>query len=335
MNALSLLQRHTIEIYALQGRPCTVERVPARELLSVLRFDLFAKLYYIRHRSADPDEAMAVYSGHIRAFNPDLREPGRSDKTTLEAFVGTFNQLIDAFANGDFDETLSLIPIGEGNVILDGAHRIAALASRGKSVTIARFPGVRAHHFTYEYFMKRGLSFALCDKIAEEMTHWMADLKAVCLWPSVRQKGKAVEALAAKYPVGYLRPVKMGFTAMVDFVVEIYGHQPWTREPLAVRDKASHCCGRSGEMMLLLIDAPYGDELMETKEEIRAMYGIGNHSLHITDTQGETIQAAHRAFAIRSAHASVHELLYRLRYIHWLRLKIALARMLRHKRQAI
>ncbi len=331
MNALRLLQRHTVEIYALQGRPYSVERVPARQLLSVLRFDLFAKLYYIRRRSADPDEAMAVYSGHIRAFNPDLHEPGRSDKTTLEAFVSTFNELIDAFADCDFDETVSLIPVGDGNVILDGAHRIAALASRGKSVTIARFPGVREYRFTYEYFMKRGLSFALCDKIAEEMTHWMADLKAVCLWPSVRQKGKAVEVLAAKYPIGYLRPVKMRFSALVDFVAEIYGHQPWTREPLAVRDKASHCCGRSGEMFLLLIDAPYGDELVETKEKIRAIYGIGNHSLHITDTQEETMQVTHCALSARSGKATLGELLYRLRYIHWLRLKIALARMLRHK----
>lgn len=47
----SLLQPHTVKLYNLECKEYEVQDVPARSLLVGSRFDLFAKLYYIRHLS--------------------------------------------------------------------------------------------------------------------------------------------------------------------------------------------------------------------------------------------------------------------------------------------
>ena len=138
----SLLQPHTVTLYHLKEKSYSVENVKARTLLSPLRFDLYGKLYYAKHRHDDPTQARRVYIEHIKAFNPDGREPGRDDKTSFEDFISTFDSLLDYFKDNEFDENKSIVPVSSNGIILDGAHRLAALAYYDKEITIARFVDV-------------------------------------------------------------------------------------------------------------------------------------------------------------------------------------------------
>ena len=81
------LQSHTVSIYHLTDDMVEEQIVDAKSLLTPSRFDLFAKLYYIKKRKENPTEAARIYKEHIKAFNPDLREPGRDDKNGLDDFV--------------------------------------------------------------------------------------------------------------------------------------------------------------------------------------------------------------------------------------------------------
>ena len=69
------LQPHTVEIYHLEESQIEEKLVDARSLLISPRFDLFAKVYYIGMREENRVEAERVYKEHIKAFNPDLKEP--------------------------------------------------------------------------------------------------------------------------------------------------------------------------------------------------------------------------------------------------------------------
>lgn len=170
---ISRIQKHTIDIYNLENRPYQIRIIPARNLLSEHRFDLFAKLYYIRNYKQNPNEATKIYAAHIKAFNPDWKEPGREDKQSLEDFLSTFNFLIDFFKYNEFDSYKSIIPVSQDNIILDGAHRIAALAFWNKNVVIAQFENIKPKcSFNYLYFKKRGLSDKISYEIAYEMFHW-------------------------------------------------------------------------------------------------------------------------------------------------------------------
>lgn len=291
----SLLQPHTVELYKLQEHDCSIKRVNARSLLVVQRFDLFAKLFYIDNIKANPVEANRVYAEHIKAFNPDGREPGRSDKNGVGDFISTFDEIIEHFKENDFDERISVVPVDKNGVILDGAHRVAALAYYDREVTIAQFEDVEAVcTFDYSYFKNRGLAWSVCDTIALELVKWVDNVYAACIWPSNTQNCQqiAVSRLSQQYQIAYIKDIQCNLNSLSNFVGYIYRAQDWTRNPLSVRDKASRVYGKSGLKVAFFKAGSDLDAVLKEKEEIRQSLGKGKDSLHITDNGTETLDIA-------------------------------------------
>ena len=291
----SLLQEHTIEIYQLKNRECRIEQVPARSLLCPKRFDLFAKLYYIDNLASNPSAAMEVYSDHIRTFNPDGREPGREDKNGTEDFVKVFDAIIAHFRENDFDDHVSVVPVDGEGVILDGAHRVAALAYFGKDVTIARYEGVKAVcDFDYNYFKNRGLSWRVCDIIALEMVKRLEDVYAACVWPSNSTDNQQLilSKLKNEHRIAYVKEIHCDLSSLRGFVKYIYRDQNWTQNPSYVLDKATRVYGKSRLMLVFFESQSDLNTILKEKEQIRDVLGIGKDSLHITDNHSEALDIA-------------------------------------------
>ena len=292
----SLLQEHTIDIYQLRNHECRViEQVPARSLLKPQRFDLFAKLYYISNILTNMENAMRVYCDHIKAFNPDGREPGREDKHGITDFVSAFDRIITHFKEHDFDDEISVVPVDRNGVILDGAHRVAALAYFGKNVTIARFDGVEAKcDFDYSYFKNRGMAWDVADMIALEMVKWLEQLLVACLWPStdVKQKQMIIEMLGSQHQIAYRKDIKCDLQSLAHFVGYIYRGQEWTQNPDYVMDKASRIYGKSSLSLVLFTSERSLETVLKEKNGIRQLLGKGKDSLHIADNHDETLDIA-------------------------------------------
>ena len=79
-DALDLIQPHWVEKYHLRDHEYEVFSLPAAELLTPLRFDLFAKLYYIRNRKVRPRLARRVYYESLRALVPLGKEWGQEEE---------------------------------------------------------------------------------------------------------------------------------------------------------------------------------------------------------------------------------------------------------------
>ena len=292
---LDLLQQHTRKIYRLDGREYTIRRVDARSLLVPQRFDLFAKLYYIAHHDTDLQDALKVYTEHIKAFNPDGREPGREDKNGVEDFVASFNRMIEYFKVNDFDDAVSMVPVDKNGVILDGAHRVAALAYHGREVTIAQFSEVVAKcDFDFTFFKNRGLSWGICDKIALEMTKWVPDLLAACLWPRINMKQQqlVISSLKREHTIAYIKEIKCDLQSLSNFVGYIYRHQSWTKRPDYVLDKSSRIYGNSCLSVVYFVSGHDLNDILKEKDGIRSLLGKGKDSIHITDNHDETVDIA-------------------------------------------
>ena len=291
----TLLQEHTIDIYQLRNHECRLEKVPARSLLNPKRFDLFAKLYYIDNVSTNRDDALRVYGEHIKTFNPDGREPGREDKQGVDDFVAVFDQIITHFKDHDFDDEVSVVPVDGNGVILDGAHRVAALAYYGKTVTIARFDDVKAKcDFDCTYFKNRGMAWDVADTIALEMVKWLDQLLVACLWPStaIKQKQLIIEMLGRTHQLAYRKDIRCDLHSLANFVGYIYRGQEWTQNPDYVLDKASRVYGKSTLSLVLFVSENSLNTVLEEKEEIRQLLGKGKDSLHIADNHDETLDIA-------------------------------------------
>lgn len=297
---LHLLQKHTIDIYNLNNEEYIVENVKADTLLDCNRFDLFAKIGYIRNKELNNDLAISIYSEHIKAFNPDLKEPGRDDKNGLDDFINTFDELIDKLKSNSFDPNISLIPIDKNGIILDGAHRVSALAYYNKSVDVIRFPNVTSKAiFNYQYFRKRGLSNDILDKIALEALFNKDNIYVACLWPKMgnyKKRSLAIDLLEKKYKILYTKEMTMSLNDLSMFIYEIYKEQDWVGNEdnnfAGARNKATFCYAKNSLVKFVFFQADNLNNVLALKDEIRDIFNFGKHSIHITDNHKETIDIA-------------------------------------------
>lgn len=351
----SLLQEHTIRLYDLENHPFTLKKVKARSLLSVQRFDLFAKLYYARHRQSNPQLAQEVYLKHIKAFNPDGREPGRTDKTSFGDFFKTFDELLDDFEIHAFDETKSIVPLSSEGIILDGGHRVAALAFYDKEITVAVFEDVHpVCQFDYQYFKQRGLPQYISDIIANEILYWMPNCMVACMWPrmgSNQQKAPAVELLNRMTIPFYQKSIEVNLSSLTLFMAKVYRMQSWVGTEAnhysGAKDKALNCYKKGNHLDLLFFTTSLSlEELLVLKEDIRNLYPYGKHSIHITDNSKETEDVAYFTLQQQGleqwlymgngkgwklAKRKLRERIYIFRHTYWIDMKVWVAKMIGYK----
>lgn len=182
---LPLLHPYWIRKYALDRQCGVVERLPAGRLLIPDHFDLFARLFYIRNRKNHRFLAAKVYLEILRCFTPFGKEWGQEEvKGRFFARLRRFDEMIDRFARNGFDDTVSLVALGKDNYLLDGSHRVAALAFYGKDVTACRFDAVKPDIFCdYAFFLDRGMPRSVADRVALEALHWLDGMQARIVWP--------------------------------------------------------------------------------------------------------------------------------------------------------
>lgn len=339
MSIIERLQPHTVQIYKLTEDSCIEKVVDARLLLTPSRFDLFAKLYYIRNKDNDKENALLVYNNHIKAFNPDLREPGREDKKSYFDFLSAFDIIIETFKDAEFDNKLSLVPITEDNIILDGSHRVAALAYWGKKVCVVLCKGIKQKcDFNYLYFKNRGLSWSTMDKIALEMLEWIPNMHVACLWPAMRDKSIAVDYIKSKFEIAYEKKISVNLKSLEFFIAYIYKSQTWVTHKEYILDKAINCYGRGGYILFLFFTSSIQAEVLQVKDNIRSIYKIEKHSIHVTDNCAETKdigryildQDALESWNSRSGFSSIQEKIceriYYFKKVQLLQLKVKIAK---------
>lgn len=342
---LGLLQQHTIKIYDLDKKNFSRDKVKARSLLSSDRFDLYAKLFYIRNRKQNPTLAQKVYNEHILAFNPDGKEPGRDDKDGVDDFTQVFDELIDHFEKNEFDASVSIVPVDKNNNPLDGSHRVAALAYFDKEIDVLKFPEVEANAaFDYRYFLKRGLPVQYADEIARETIVYTSNLHIACLWPkmgNLSNKQFALDYLRNQFDVYYSKSISMPLTGLTRLIYESYKHQDWVGDASndfkGARSKALSCYAPHGNVHVVLFQAKDLDLVVRAKETIRAHYQLDKHALHITDDDQEAKEMMQLVFTDEvkqfqntssQVKDKVKEYVTIFKNVYWLNFKVKIASML-------
>lgn len=294
------LQRHTVELYHLENEDYVIEKILAYQLLDVTRFDLFAKLCYLKYRTNKRKYAEDIYKAHIKSFNPDLKEPGRDDKNGYQDFIDTFELLIDTFQKNDFNPTISLVPVDKNYIPLDGSHRIAALVFFNKKIDVVRFINIESKSlFNYKYFINRGIPINIADKIAYEALSLQNNIYVACLWPKIGKrinKDLAIKTIEKNFKVLYVKEISMSFDQLINFIYEIYKKQEWVGNKLnkyaGAKHKASNCYKSGNSVSFVFFQAHSLNEVLDLKNQIREFFQIEKHALHITDNQSETKEVA-------------------------------------------
>ena len=278
----------------------SVFEIEARELITAERIDLMAKWLYIdaKETGFGIDYAREIYTRHIAAFsNGKFREAGDDYKISIQRYFEVFDNLILDIKNNGFNKEKSLIPIGDNNVILDGAHRCSIAAYYGKTVYVIKFEGLK-RNYDYNYFLSNLLNMKYVKRMIYQYSLITSrNLYCACFWPSSWDKEKqkqSLELMKIKGRIVYQENIKINFRGLYNFIAQVYSDEIWvgdySNKYIGARAKAVDCYKRNAPLKIVLFEY---DSLMDVrllKDKIRDIFLLGNNSIHTTDTNEETVK---------------------------------------------
>lgn len=289
-----------------------IYEIDAAELLCSQRLDLAAKLAYIEAKESGADLSFAkeLYKGHIEAFSEGAyTEPGDPEKASLDRFYSVMDDLIESIKTGGFDAGKSLIPVGDGNVILDGAHRTACAIYFKKKVTVIYFPGFSAN-FDYAYFRER--------KVREELLRAMAvtyakyankELYCACIWPvaPMELRDEALTIIRQQHSIIMESDVRLREQGLRNLMLQIYRQQEWIGDQQSrfsgIKGKTEACYMPEKPTKVVLFEGGMLDEVLRMKERIRTLFQLEKHAIHISDSSEEARLMANLLYYDASRHA--------------------------------
>lgn len=307
-----LVNEYVLRQYHIDmNRSYMIERIPARQLIVPERIDLMAKWIYIDAyvRNMDKRHAIELYAAHLDAFSQgEFIEPGEEYKDSLEAYLCTFDMLIEDIRDNGFDEERSIVPVGECNIILDGAHRVAISAYFDQMIAVIRFPD-RKQDFGTDFFRNNLLNSSYLKQMASQYLTVVSDCYFACLWPIAHDLKKMdhVERIIKEYgKIVFTQDIYLDQNGMRNFMAQIYGHQAWvgTYEDhfAGVDTKVQACYKKDDPIRTIVFSAETLEDVLEIKSRVRDIYGLENHSIHISDDILETRQIAELLYNDNSLH---------------------------------
>ncbi len=286
-------------------------QVPARNLLRWNRFDLPFKYLYAtsRLRGLQTSFYEAMYRHHLEVWN-NFSEHDNESKNGYQAFKSVFDKLIDDIGAFGFDTTMPSVPITEDGYLLNGAHRVAACIASGKDVYCVegedRVDGQM--DCSWAFFMQHTrfgcLDSKYSDLAAIELAKSSPSSRIVTLYPSAVNEGKTDEVrsiLANNNRVIYEKQVNISLKGASNLMRELYYKEAWAEKNNGegYSAKAGFCFKPKGLFRnkvspthTFLIEIEDDASAVSLKDEIRNLYGIGKHSVHINDTHEETVRLA-------------------------------------------
>jgi hypothetical protein len=281
---------------------------PFSFLLKNRRFDLFIKYLCLEKREKNPVFFDRLYVEHIKAFNNFNEDCGR--KRSEKDFVDSFWKIVNNIDKNGFDENISRVPINAKNQVVDGAHRVAACAYLNKPFVAEEEDKII--NCDYDYFLKKNFPVQLADYVAlEYVKHnpnsYIVNLHAI----NDIKYDEQVENILSKYGfVYYKKNVFLNYNAYVSLKKINYGSEFWNQETFigsysndfqGAKDHATRSFGKNPLRVYVFV-CDNLEKVLEAKKEIRDIFKIGNHSIHINDTHEEGIRLAELYFNDNSIH---------------------------------
>ena len=270
-----------------------MNKMNPNDLLTHKRFDVVVKYMYASNLASEFYKN--AYKEHLRIWNGFYE--GSPRKRGFEDFDNAFKSII----NNTVDEAVPVNPEGH---IANGAHRLAAALYHQRPINIRNTNPDENNYVEsdYEYFVKRGLSQSIVKRTALEYAKLKSNTHVMCLFPIAHKRMTEVINIIEKHSnIFYKSSEVFNSTGQLGLIKEIYLSDGWGTEK-AIRKKCKQCFRGMSQVTFVLLDAKNLETVKEMKNKIRALFKVGNHSVHINDTHEDTIRIAKTVFNTNSIH---------------------------------
>lgn len=294
----------------------------ARELIVPNRLDLMAKMTYIEARITGCNLIWAkdLYRAHIEAFSGgSFTEPGQPNKNSIEAYMNTFDELIDVIGKDGVNEEMSCIPVDVAGQIIDGAHRTSIAAYYNQKIPCIFDGQLAKNKFNYAFFKRQYLEQKYIDYMVTKYVEEKGEnCYVICLYPKAMRDANAVRKVdcllnteISDGGVVCSKDIKMSYNGLKNFMIQAYGNHSWCGTPdnqyKGVYGKLDPCYDKCEILRAYVVENRDGNmDIIYIKKRIREIFGIENHSCHSSDCYGETLLLTHLLFNENSIHLLNH-----------------------------
>ncbi|MFC1772743.1 hypothetical protein ACFL3A_05260 [Pseudomonadota bacterium] len=293
-------------ILSQAGDSAKVEETQKRLSLTHNRFDLAFKLYFLPllESASYSDYRRACYKNHIKAFSfGSFAEPGNLEKNSYEKYEDVFRRLLHDIKRSGFDGAKSLIPLAEDGSILNGAHRtsIAIYLNKAVSVFQTKLPPV---NYDYKHFKKRGVPTDMLDCVAQTFIEHDKNCFLAFVWPAAQGFDDDIETIFSR--IAYKKNVSLNYNGAHNLLSQVYQDEHWLgakdQNYPGVRNKLVGCFPNFNDVRVYLFQADGLSEVLALKDQVRDLFNLEKHAIHITDTPEETMRIGRLVFNENSLH---------------------------------
>ena len=285
----------------LKNNSYQIINIDSRILLSAKRFDIAIKSHFARllKLGIARNWREYLYFEHIKRMTGAgnlIREHDGSGKEGIDVFLRNFESLV----NERNQEMIPNVPISKSLIPLDGSHRIAAAIVNQNKISCLKFKKNYNIESNYKFFLgnshlHKSTPIDLIEESAIEYCRIKNSVAIAFLFPSISNHDYAVNLISDFASIVYKKEIIITPKEGKNLFRQIYHGQPWlswASDNKHFINKTKMCFPFMGKMTIILFDDYKVNKLRLLKKEIRDFYKIGNHSIHITDSTEESLNAS-------------------------------------------
>lgn len=276
-----------------------------QDLLKAERFDVAIKAHYGRlwkQKIAESWRDFVFFEQALRITGPskEIIEHDGSGKSGIDQFKLIFHSLMKKIEISN----IPTIPVDKNYLAFDGAHRIAAAIVEKRKVRLAKVDTICSSHPRADFFAgtshgHKSLSSDILEEAVIEYCRIKSGLVLALIFPSVSLKTFASAALSELGSIVFEKDFICSPKAGAGLLRQAYLGQNWVHKDeknSGLAYKVKCCFPYLGTVRAVLIDDCDPRNIRSIKEKIRNHYGIGNHSIHITDGDEELLRISRVVF---------------------------------------
>lgn len=284
------------------AKPVTLKNTSS--LLTHNRFDLAFKLLYLELKEQKLQFIKDIYEEHIRAFSlGKFTEPGNGNKNNIDKFFDEFNSIYEDIKRHGFNNSKTLIPLSKRGYLLNGAHRVSSAIFLNKSVDTIKVDFVDPK-FDYKFFYKRNVDGLILDIVATKFVEYAENTYIAFIWPIAQGKDEELENIIPN--IVYRKNIYLNPNGAHNLISQIYYGEDWLGDIdnnfAGSIGKSKECFLNDSDVKVIVFQASSLDVVLMVKENVRKLFNVGKHSIHITDTKEEAIRVARVVFNDNGVH---------------------------------
>lgn len=280
-------------------------KVDASKIISrSIRFDLGIKYNYAKsliNLGYVPTVYVQDYLQHINSFNSFNEEI--PNKKSPDDFIESFDSLIESLKKNGYQESEDKIFTTIEGELLNGAHRVSTLAALGREVNVHEVAG-DTELYDFEFFQKKGLPENVSDRGIIGSLEFETGVRLLIVYPVVpNQFESLIESQISKLGTLFFKKLVPANFNLINniklinyFIHGDQNHLAWVGSSSdkfsGIRKHAEGSMG-TGRIRFYLIKNISDDNFLHLKDELRKIFGVGNYSLHGTDSFQETQDVIH------------------------------------------